>query len=94
MSKPDVNDQLVELFRTAENAHGDAFRDTGGVHPDWPIWYADYLFDGIRELTKAKFTRSELIAFLVDIDKEHRQKAPKTDWPPYYAAAFLQKFKA
>jgi len=94
MPDPDIASQLAGLFRNTSDAHHDAFRDTNGDDPEWPIWYADYLFASIRKLTKLKFTKSELIGFLVIVDEDYRQKSPQTEWAQYYAEAFLRTFKS
>ena len=36
-------EQLAELLREAERAHGDYERDLGRRDEDWPSWYADYI---------------------------------------------------
>ena len=36
-------DQLAELLREAERAHGEYERELGGRDEDWPSWYADYI---------------------------------------------------
>ena len=37
--------QLEELFREASEAHHQAYIETDGADPEWPLWYADYLRD-------------------------------------------------
>jgi hypothetical protein len=36
-------EQLAELLRETERAHGEYERDLGGRDEDWPSWYADYI---------------------------------------------------
>ena len=36
-------EQLAELLREAERAHGEYERDLGRRDEDWPSWYADYI---------------------------------------------------
>jgi hypothetical protein len=36
-------EQLAELLREAERAHGEHERDLGRRDEDWPSWYADYI---------------------------------------------------
>ena len=55
-----ISDSLIE---TAE-AHHKAFAATEGEDPDWPLWYAGYLFEKMRNTLDAKFTKSELIYML------------------------------
>jgi hypothetical protein len=58
-------DELANLLNETAEAHHKAFAATEGEDPDWPIWYADYLLEKIRQMLKAKFTKSELIYLLV-----------------------------
>jgi hypothetical protein len=36
-------EQLAELLRETERAHGEYERELGGRDDDWPSWYADYI---------------------------------------------------
>ncbi len=84
--------RLAELFREAGKAHHQAFSQTNGEDPEWPLWYADYLQDRIGAIAGRAFTRSELVYFLVRADKEHSQRAPRADWPAYYATLLVQLY--
>ena len=63
-------DELANLFNETAKAHHKAFAATEGEDPDWPLWYADYLLEKMRQILKAKFTESELIYLLVLMDKK------------------------
>ncbi len=65
---------------------------TDGAHPDWPIWYAEYLHEKLSQLLGAKFTLSELVYLLVGLDKEVQQKAPGARWSVYYAKSFIARY--
>ena len=83
---------LTELFRQAGPAHHQANVETDGIDPEWPLWYADYLWEPLGRLLQRNFNKSELVYLLVLVDKEHRVKAPGADWPTYYARFFAQMF--
>ena len=83
-----ISDSLIE---TAE-AHHKAFAATEGEDPDWPLWYAGYLFEKMRNTLDAKFTKSELIYMLVKADKEMGLQAPGANWPSFYARFFIQNY--
>lgn len=36
---------LAQALRRAEAAHGQYEAQTGHPDPDWPTWYAQYMFD-------------------------------------------------
>jgi hypothetical protein len=38
-----TREQLAELLRETERAHGEYERELGGRDDDWPSWYADYI---------------------------------------------------
>jgi hypothetical protein len=35
---------LAQSLRRAEAAHGDHEKETGQADPDWPSWYAEFMF--------------------------------------------------
>lgn len=38
-------EQLAELLREAERAHGEYERELGRPDEDWPTWYAQFIVD-------------------------------------------------
>ena len=42
-------DQLADLLREAERAHGEYEKNLGRRDEDWPAWYADYMLKRLRE---------------------------------------------
>jgi hypothetical protein len=49
-----LTDELANLLNETAEAHHKAFAATEGKDPDWPIWYADYLFEKMRQMLNAK----------------------------------------
>ncbi|MEZ4517356.1 MAG: hypothetical protein R3C44_11160 [Chloroflexota bacterium] len=92
MSDETVRADLIRLFKQAGDAHHDAYLETDGADPDWPIWYADYLHQDLTQLLNATFTKSELVYLLVWLDKEVQQRAPGVNWPNYYAGWFMERY--
>jgi hypothetical protein len=90
-NSPNLRDRLTELFRQAGPAHHKAFIQTDGNDPEWPIWYADHLHDALEKLLNTNFTRSEIIALLVQADKSHRREAPRQEWSEFYADFFMNQ---
>lgn len=84
--------ELVRLFEQAGTAHHAAYADTDGAHPDWPIWYAEYLHEDLSRLLGAGFTQSELVYLLVGLDKEVQQRAPGANWHRYYARSLMDRY--
>ena len=57
----DQIEKLSQLLLETGHAHHQAFIETDGEDPEWPLWYADYLMDRLpaalgRELTKSEIT--------------------------------------
>ena len=55
MSKELVAEQvkaLGGLLRETQKDHHQVYIDTDGDHPDWAIWYADYLFGKLPSVSK------------------------------------------
>ena len=42
-------DELADLLRDAERAHGEYERGLGERDEDWPEWYAGFILDRLRE---------------------------------------------
>ncbi|MGB7292383.1 MAG: hypothetical protein WBD99_09440 [Thermodesulfobacteriota bacterium] len=92
MNEEDLLYKIEALFREAGKAHHQAFINTDGTDPEWPLWYADYLLDKLGRLLNAHFTKSELIYLIVSVDKEMSLMAPGADWPSYYATFFVNRY--
>lgn len=73
-----------QLFRDTGAAHHQAYIETDGADPDWPIWYAQYLHPRIEDLI-GELTVSELVYYLVTWDRALRDGASNDPWPTYYA---------
>lgn len=85
-------DELANLLNETADAHHKAFAATEGVDPDWPIWYADYLLEKMRQMLKATFTKSELVYLLVLMEKENGSIAPGSYWPRFYAKSIIGRY--
>jgi hypothetical protein len=44
-----TKDELAELLKAAERAHGEYERELGRRDDDWPSWYAGFILDRLRE---------------------------------------------
>lgn len=83
---------LVDLFVETGHAHHQAFIETDGADPEWPIWYAGYLADKLPPLLKASLTKSELVYLMVYLNTRQSAEAPGSKWPYYYARYFAQHY--
>jgi hypothetical protein len=81
--------QLIDLFRSAGEAHHRAFVETGGDDLEWPVWYANYLREPLGALLDQEFTQSELATRLAQVEQAREEMATAADWPTFYARFFL-----
>ena len=84
--------EIADLFKETGKAHHQAFIETDGDDPDWPIWYADYLHQKLGEILNARFTKSELVYLLVLLSKEQPLQAPGADWSIYYGKFLAERY--
>ena len=84
--------KLASLIQATGHAHHRAFEKTDGVDPDWPLWYAGHLLDGLKDMFGTALTKSELIYLIVAAEKERSEGAPDAPWPGYYAKFFLKRY--
>lgn len=87
-------EKVAALLREAEPAHGQAFIETDGEDPDWPLWYAGYLQESLSEALGVTLTKSELVYQLVDLEKARNIEAPDAEWPDFYAEALVERAEA
>lgn len=92
MRRSEAITQMQALFKETGAAHHQAFQQTNGTDPEWPIWYADYLYHKLDGLLGATLTRSDLIYLLVWLDKHQDLHAPGANWTRYYARTLAELY--
>jgi len=92
VAETDLSRQLEGLFREVGEAHHQAYIETDGADPEWPLWYADYLRDKLAPLLGASFTKSELVYMLLLVANEQPLAAPGANWARYYAKKFISLY--
>jgi hypothetical protein len=92
MAEMDLARQLEGLFHDVGEAHHQAYIETDGADPEWPLWYADYLREKLGTLLDASFTKSELVHMLVLVANEQPLIAPGANWAKYYAKKFISLY--
>jgi hypothetical protein len=83
LMETDLSGQLEVLFHEVGEAHHQAYIETDGADPEWPLWYADYLRERLGDLLDASFTKSELVHMLVLVANEQPLRAPGGNWAIY-----------
>ncbi len=84
--------ELASLFQSTGTAHHQAYIETDGEDAEWPIWYADYLYEKLKVYASKEYTKSELVWLLVEADRQYQQAGADTPWPQYYAEMFTRIF--
>ena len=88
----DVTAQLEVLFQEVGKRHHEAFLETDGVDPEWPLWYANWLVDKLPALLRTDLTKSELVYLLVNLSREQPHQAADMAWPRFYAEFFARQY--
>jgi len=83
--------QIANLLRQTAKDHHAAYIEVDGDHPDWPLWYAEYLHGRLPPLLGQELTISELTYLMVDLDRQYRAQKPESPWYEYYAAELLRR---
>lgn len=83
---------ILSLLRESGPAHHQAYIETDGADPDWPIWYAGYLQDRLNAALGTTLTRTQLIVLLVNLDESQRRENPDGDWAAFYTERILSRF--
>ncbi len=89
-------DRVAALLKEAAETHHTVYRIVDGDDPDWASWYADWLIrlSELPEILKSKPVRSELIYWLVKLDREFQADKASEPWERYYAERLLQHFQS
>ena len=91
-----ANDQISALLHEAGETHHRVYRIVDGDDKDWASWYADWLINlsELPDLLGVKPVRSELVYFLVSLDKQYTAQNPGERWEDYYATRIAEHFPA
>ena len=81
----DTTATIEALLAEAASGHHAAFAETDGADPEWPLWYASYLVDRLRDSAGFTGTRSELVYWLVRLDQEYEDADSAIPWTRFYA---------
>jgi len=92
-TRQELKERIATLLHQTAEDHHVAYKETDGVDPDWPIWYAGHLLEnGFDALLDAKLLKSDLIYLLVLVAKQQMSEAPGAHWENYYANFFVNRY--
>ncbi len=83
--------RIAAALEEAERLHGEVSRRTGGVDPDWPLFYAWYLaeWSDLPDALGVSVTKSRLVFELIALDREYRSEPHDEAWSGFYARRLL-----
>ena len=85
--------KIVSLLTETARAHHEAFAESDGADPEWPLWYAGYLQERLPPLLEADLTRSELVYLLLLLEKRQALAAPGSSWAHFYAGELVARYR-
>lgn len=89
---PSTRKGLQAVLQAAGPAHHAAFIETDGEDPEWPLWYAEYLIEEIRNLlSRPDLTTSRLVWALVAADDAYTAERSALPWQEFYAHRFMSE---
>jgi hypothetical protein len=89
--------QVAGMLEEAEHVHAVVSRRTGGVDPDWALFYAWWLsrWSDLPEALGASPGLADLTVELTRLDRAFRDRpaagAPAEPWPAFYARELLTR---
>ncbi|MFQ5966606.1 MAG: hypothetical protein ACE5MI_03225 [Acidimicrobiia bacterium] len=84
--------QLAELLSETAARHHDAYRATDGYDPSWPEWYAEHLYQHLKDRIEPAPSQQKLESLLRSADEAFTADGlPFDEWPSYYAEFFLAR---
>lgn len=93
MNEPESQPSLAELFIEAGRRHHEAFIESDGVDPEWPLFYSAYVQTRLWDQLGVLLTRSEIVHVMVAADRALARSEETGSWPDVYAER-LQRFAA
>ena len=77
--------EIAALFSSAGKAHHQAYIETDGEDPEWPIWYANFLQAPLSLLLDQALTISMIVYWVIKLDMDYRASGSDEAWPTWYA---------
>ena len=93
-SVKDTVSRVCSLLHEAGETHHQVYRIVDGDDPDWASWYADWLLNlsELPQILDEKPVRSELVYWLVKLDKDYGEAKPDEAWEDFYADRLVSRF--
>lgn len=86
----DKAQELTNLLMETGQAHHEAFIETDGDDPEWPLWYANYLQKPLSDFFDHTFTQSKIVFEFMRMAETLDTEGKK--WPEVYAQDLVEKY--
>ena len=80
---------IADLLVLAGKAHHQAYIETDGDDPEWPIWYASYLQKPLNSTLNTDLTKSQIVFELVRLNQLY---GSSSNWAKEYADDLSSKY--
>ena len=84
--------QIANLLQETAHAHHQAYIETNGFDPEWPLWYAQNLQEKLGRLLNHPLTQSEIDSQILRLDKAYTSKARRQSWQEFYAQELITEY--
>lgn len=91
MSIQDKILDLKNLLQETGEAHHQAFIETDGEDPEWPLWYAGFLKEELNRLLNTTYTRSEIVHKLFLAEENRTIENSDIHWTEFYARFLVER---
>ncbi|MEZ4770691.1 MAG: hypothetical protein R2844_20010 [Caldilineales bacterium] len=85
--------ELTGLLRQTTKAHHDAFIDTDGFDPEWPLWYATFLHERLPVVQGVALTQSEWVFLIVKAEQQRLRERIEEPWYDFYARVIEEEMR-
>ena len=92
MIQEKIVENLATLLEATGKSHHQAFIETDGADPEWPLWYANHLKDALTRILEADLTQAEIVYLLLHSEAQRVTHAPGAKWPRFYARLWAERY--
>lgn len=92
MADADLRERLKSLLTETREQHHIEFAEVGLDDPEWPLWYADQLHEGMSDILETYLTRDEVAVALAEAERDRMDKDPSADWSQYYSDWLVEQY--
>jgi hypothetical protein len=82
---------LKNLLQETGEAHHQAYIETDGEDPEWPLWYAGFLKEKVNRLLNKTYTETEIVHYLLMAEENRSIENTDAHWTDYYARFMVER---